>query len=228
MSDSEEDEKPYNPTRLQEPFVCYLAAPRGSGKTHQLLNMLILDEYYNDVFDKIYFICPSFNQDPKYGILDLPASHIMLEFDDKKIQKIIKDKKEDDQILLVFDDCITQTGFKKNTNDQVLNTIAVNGRHMGVSMIIASQKTSGSSSFVRSQADGVYIWKARSLAEIEALYNDNSIGALSKNEFKELLNHCTKEQYSHMFINYQTNEVFKGTNRINFNATVKSKPATEN
>lgn len=228
MSDSEEEERPYNPTRLQEPFVIYLAAPRGSGKTHQLINMLILDEYYNDVFDKIYFICPSFNQDPKYSVLDIPASQVMTEFDEKKIQKIIKDKKEDDQYLFVFDDCITQTGFKKNESDQVLNTIAVNGRHMGVSMIIASQKTSGSSSFVRSQADGVYMWKPRSLAEIEALYQDNSIGALSKNDFKKLLDHCTKEQYSHLFINYQTNEVFKGTNKINFNATGEKKTVTEN
>lgn len=216
MSDSETEEKPYNPTRLQEPFVIYLAAPRGSGKTHQLLNMLILEEYYNDVFDKIYFICPSFNEDPKYSILDLPASHVMVTFDEKKIEKIIKDKKQDDQILFVFDDCITQTGFKKNTNDQVLNTIAVNGRHMGVSMIIASQKTSGSSSFVRSQADGVYMWRPRSLAEIEALYQDNSINSLSKNDFKKLLDYCTKEKYSHLFINYQTNEVFKNGNRISF------------
>jgi hypothetical protein len=223
MSDSEEEKKPYNPTRLQEPFVIYLSAPRGSGKTHQLLNMLILDEYYNDTFDKIYFICPTFNLDPKYGVLDLPASQIMLEYDEKKLLKIYSDREKQgidgDRILLVFDDCITQTGFKKNTNDQVINKLACNGRHIGISVIIASQKTSGSSSYVRSQAEGVYIWKPRSLAEVEALYQDNSVRALSKKEFVELLEYCTREQYSHMFINYQTNEVFKGTNRINFNAT---------
>jgi len=216
MSDtnSETDQKPDNELRLQEPFVIYMSAPRGSGKTHMLLNLLILDEFYNDVFDKIYFVCPSFNQDPKYSVLDLPASQVMTEFDEKKIEKIIKNKPEFDEYLFVFDDCITTTGFKKNTNDQILNTIAVNGRHMGVSMIIASQKTSGSSSFIRSQADGVYIWKPRSRNEIEAIYEDNSIGTLKKNEFIQLLEYCTHEKYSHLFINYQNNQVYKNFNRI--------------
>lgn len=215
--EEEEEMKPNNPTRLQEPFVIYLAAPRGSGKTHLLLNLLILDEFYNDTFDKIYFICPSYNEDPKYSILDLPSNQVMIDFDEAKIEKIIKNKNPEHQILFVLDDCITQTSFKNNQNDCILNTIAVNGRHMKISMIIASQKTSGSSSFVRSQADGVYIWKPRSLAEIEALYNDNSINALSKKEFVQLLDYCTKEKYSYLFINYQTNTVYKNTNLIKFN-----------
>jgi hypothetical protein len=212
-----EAEKEPNELRLELPFVMYLSAPRGSGKTYLLLNLLILDSFYNDIFDKIYFVCPSFHQDPKYSILDLPNSQIMTEFNEKKIETIIKNKSDDHQYLFVFDDCITSSGFKKNTNDQILNTIAVNGRHMGVSMIIASQKTSGSSSFVRSQADGVYIWKPRSRNEIEALYEDNSIGTLSKKDFIGLLDHCTKEKYSHMFINYQNGNVYKNFNRIRFN-----------
>lgn len=219
MSDTESEisiEKPDNELRLQEPFVIYMSAPRGSGKTHLLLNLLILDEFYNDIFDKVYFVCPSFFQDPKYSVLELPASQVMTEFDEKKIEKIIKNKNPNDEILFIFDDCITQGNFKKNTNDQILNTIAVNGRHMGVSMIIASQKTSGSSSFIRSQADGVYIWKPRSRNEIEAIYEDNSIGTLSKKEFVQLLDYCTNEKYSHLFINYQNGNVYKNFNRIDF------------
>ena len=218
----EEIPKPPNELRLEVPFVMYLSAPRGSGKTYLLLNLLILDSFYNDTFDKIYFVCPSFHQDPKYSILDLPSSQVMTEYNEKKIETIIKNKPNDDQYLFVFDDCITQGSFKSNTNDQILNTIAVNGRHMGVSMIIASQKTSGSSSFIRSQADGVYIWKPRSRNEIEALYEDNSIGTLSKKDFMDLLDYCTKEKYSHMFINYQNGRVYKNFNRIRFREPVIS------
>jgi hypothetical protein len=213
--------RPQNELRLKLPFVIYLSAPRGSGKTHLLLNLLISDFFYNDLFDKIYFVCPSFFQDPKYGILDLPSSQVLTEYNEKKIEAIIKSKKEDDEYLFVFDDCITQASFKSNTNDQVLNTIAVNGRHMGVSMIIASQKTSGSSSFIRSQADGVYIWKPRSRNEIEAIYEDNSIGTLTKKEFIDLLDYCTNEKYSHMFINYQNGEVYKNNNKIKINSAEK-------
>lgn len=214
---SEEPEKKPNDLRLQHPFVIYMSACRGSGKTHLLLNLLISNDFYNDVFDKIFFICPSFFQDPKYSVLDLPSSQIMEEYNEKKIETIIKNKHPDDQYLLVFDDCITQGKFKSNTNDQILNTISCNGRHLGVSMIIASQKTSGSSSFIRSQADGIYIWKPRSLNEVEAIYMDNSIGALSKREFIELLDFATAEKYSHLFINYQSNTVYKNFKKINFN-----------
>ena len=211
-----ETEKSPNELRLDSPFVIYMSAPRGSGKTHMLLKLLISDSFYNDIFDKIYFVCPSFFQDPKYSILDLPANQVMLAYDEKKIETIIKNKSDDHEYLFVFDDCITQDSFKSNTNNQILNTIAVNGRHMGVSLIIVSQKTSGSSSFIRSQADGVYIWKPRSRNEIEALYEDNSIGTLSKKEFIELLDYATKEKYSHLFINYQNGNVYKNFKRLNY------------
>lgn len=213
-----ETEKKPNELRLNEPFVIYMSAPRGSGKTHLLLQLLISEDFYNDVFDKIYFVCPSFFQDPKYSILDLPPNQVMLKYDEKKIETIIKNKSDDDEYLFIFDDCITQDSFKSNTNNQILNTIAVNGRHMGVSLIIASQKTSGSSSFIRSQADGVYIWKPRSRNEIEALYEDNSIGTLSKKEFMELLDYATSEKYSHLFINYQNGNVYKNFKKLNFNS----------
>lgn len=220
MSDDEFD-KPSNEMRLELPFVIYMSAPRGSGKTYLLLNLLLLDSFYNDMFDKIYFICPSFFQDPKYSVIDIPSNQIMTEYNEKKIESIIKNKPDSDEYLFVFDDCITQGKFKSNTNDQVLNTIAVNGRHMGVSMIIASQKTSGSSSFIRSQADGVYIWKPRSRNEIEALYEDNSIGTLTKKDFIDLLEYCTNEKYSHMFVNYQNGNVYKNFNKVKFGNEVK-------
>ena len=213
---TEEPIKIVNELRLEPPFVIYMSAPRGSGKTHLLLQLLISNSFYNDTFDKIYFICPSFFQDPKYSILDLPANQVMLTYDEKKIETIIKNKSDESEYLFIFDDCITQASFKSNTNDQILNTIAVNGRHMGVSLIIASQKTSGSSSFIRSQADGVYIWKPRSRNEIEALYEDNSVGTLSKKDFVELLEYATSEKYSHLFINYQNGNIYKNFKRLNY------------
>ena len=199
---------------LKVPFVKYISAPRGSGKTYLIINLLTNENFYLGKFDKVYFICPSFHSDPKYSVLDIPDNQIMTEFDAKKIEKIVKSKKEDEQILLVFDDCITQDGFKKNQNNNVLNTIAVNGRHMGVSMIIASQKTSGASSFIRSQADGVVVFKSRSLAEIDSIYQDNSIGSMSKRDFINLLDFATIDKYSFLYINYQTNKIYKKFDEI--------------
>lgn len=203
-----------NPCRLEHPFIIYMSGNRGSGKTFTLLNLLILDDFYNDTFDKIYFVCPSFYQDPKYGVLELPKSQIFTEYKPEVIEKLCKNKSKDEEILIILDDCITQDHFKQNTGDNILNTIAVNGRHMGVSLIIASQKTSGASSFIRSQADGVYLWRPRSLNEIEAVYRDNSVGCLNKREFIALFDYCTNEKYNFMFINYQNNKVFHNFNEL--------------
>lgn len=211
----EQQEKRPNAQRLKQPFVLTLNAPRGSGKTFLLLNLLIHDDFYNDVFDKIYLICPSAYQDPKYSILDIPSSQIMEKFDEKRIEKIIKNKHQDDEYLFIFDDCITENEFKKNSgNDNIINTIAVNGRHMNVSMIIASQKTSGCSSFVRSQADGVYIFRQRSGNEYDAIHADNSVDGLNRRDFSALVSKATKEQYSFLMINYQNGKVFSNFKEI--------------
>ena len=68
---------------LKLPFLKYISAPRGSGKTYLLINLLTNENFYKGKFDKIIFVCPSFYQDPKYSILDLPDNQIFTEFDVK-------------------------------------------------------------------------------------------------------------------------------------------------
>ena len=198
----------------EEGFVLYISAPRGSGKTYLLVNLLVNPLLYNGRFDQIFFFCPSFYDDPKYSVIDVPSSHVFEKFNENKIKALLKNKKRDEHYLFVFDDCIAQENFKKNSGEHVLNEIAVNGRHMGVSIIMTSQKTTGASSFIRSQADGVIIFKARSLTELETIYQDNSVGTISKKEFIKLVDHCTNEQYSFLYINYQSNTIFKNFNII--------------
>lgn len=197
------------------PFVMYLSAPRSSGKTHLLLNLMIQEKFLKDKFDEVYFVCPSFYLDSKYSILDLDDKYIMEKFDSKKIEKIIENKNPDDEILFVFDDCICEDQFKSNNSDNILNTIAIRGRHIKVSMLITTQKTTGGSSFVRSQVDGLMVWKPRSHSEIEAIYQDNCVGALDKKAFAKLLKETTKERYSFLYINYQTGDIYKNFTKIN-------------
>lgn len=205
------------PWCLNIPFVKYISAPRGSGKTYLLINLLIHDKLYKNKFDKIYFFCPSFYSDSKYSVIDIPSNQVFTEYKEEYIEKIIQDKKIETEILLIFDDCITQDSFKKNTSSNILNTIAVNGRHMHISMIITSQKCTGSSSYIRSQADGVIVFKSRSLAEIDALYNDNSIGTLNSKEFRNLIDYCTNDKYGFLYINYQQNTIYKNFKQIKLN-----------
>lgn len=207
--------KTYNyEEETEEGFVLYISGPRGSGKTHLLINLIASPELYNGRFDKIFFFCPSYYQDSKYSVLDIPGSRIHESYSENKVKSILNNKPNKEHYLIVLDDCVTQEHFKSNQGENVLNTIAVNGRHMGVSMIMTSQKTTGGSSFVRSQADGVIIYKPRSLSEIETIYQDNSLGTLSKKEFRQLVDYCTNEKYSFLYINYQKDTIYKKFNLI--------------
>ena len=106
---------------------------------------------------------------------------------------------------------MAEKNFKSNNNDDILNKLAIRGRHLNISIILCAQKTTGTSTVIRSQADGLFVFKPRSLAETKAIYEDNSINNMSLNEFKDLLNKVTEEKYAFMYVNYQQNIVYDKT-----------------
>lgn len=196
---------------LKDNFVLYISAPRGSGKTFLLVNLLISEQFYANRFDKVYIVSPSYYHDRNFESVrdSLPESQISTVYSDDWITKQIKKKKDDERILFIVDDCITEAKFKNPKATSILNTIAVNGRHMNVSLIITSQKITGISTYIRSQADGIITFALRTEAEIKALYDDNSIGGLSYSEFKALYSHATNEKYGFLYINYQDKECYR-------------------
>ena len=188
------------------PFVQTIVAPRNSGKTYLLINLLIQDKYYRNKFDKVYIISPTFYLDPKWDCISIPDKQIFTEFDEYSLESIIENKKIEEQILLILDDAIAEDGFKTS---QILNKIAIRGRHMKVSMICISQKVCSISTTIRSQTDSMIVFKSRSSNEVESLYKDNNIGGLTRNGFNRLLFDCTEERYSFLNMNYQNNKVYK-------------------
>ena len=203
-----------NPWKNKLPFVKYISGARGSGKTNLLINLLVNKDLYLKHFDKIIFVCPSFYLDEKYSILDLPKEQIFITYEEETISNLIDDKPEDEQWLLILDDCLIFNNFKSTDATSLQNKIAVNGRHLKVSMIITSQKTTGGSTTVRSQADSVIIFKPRSHNEIDSLYNDNCINGYNRKDFGNLILQSTKEQYSFFTINFQNGKIFKNFEEI--------------
>lgn len=197
-----------HPSNLKPPFVMYVAAPRGSGKTHLLVNLMIQPKFYRNMFNKVYIFCPTYYKDSKYAHLNLPEHQVFTEYSNETLEDIIEHCNPKHQTLVIFDDCMAETDFKNNNNDNPLNKLAVRGRHDGISIIVITQKTTGTSTIVRSQSDGLIIFNCRSQAEIKAIYEDNCIGGLSFNDFKDLLIKYTKEQYSFLYFNYQNNKAY--------------------
>lgn len=189
----------------------YCSAPRGSGKTYFVVQQLINPELYFQEFDKIFLFTPSIGDDDVYNILQLPPKQIFTEFDEKKVMKLIEKKKDDQQWLFIFDDMISDNDFK---NAKLTKLLAFNGRHMGISVIVTSQKSTAGSTSIRTNADACVIWRPRSYNEIESLYRDNAVDAMTKKEFHKLVMDNTEEKYSFLYINYQSGDVYRNYKKI--------------
>jgi hypothetical protein len=197
--------------KLKPPFLKYLSAPRGSGKSFYIVQCLVNPELYYEEFDRIFLFTPSIADDDIYRLLDLPDRQIFTEFDENKINRLIKKKNPDESYLFIFDDMISDKALK---NSDLLKLLAYNGRHMGVSVIVASQKSTAGITAIRTNADSCVIWRPRSINELEALHRDNAIECMNRKQFTKLIMDNTKVKHSFIYINYQTNEVYANYKRL--------------
>jgi hypothetical protein len=192
------------------PNLIYISAPRGSGKTYLIVQMLMNEELYLKQFDKIFIFSPSLSDSADnnlFDLLGLPDNQMFDKFDEKKLAKIIKYKKRkpEEQWLIVCDDCIGESAFK---NSELARILSYNGRHLGISFWVTSQKATAGSTCIRTNADQSIFFCPRSMNEIEALYRDSAINGITKKQFVKLLTEATKEKYGFLNINYTEKEVW--------------------
>ena len=192
------------------PNLVYISAPRGSGKTYLIVQMLMNEDLYFQQYDKIFIISPSLadiNDNNLFDLLGLPRKQLFDKFEDKIIDKIMKAKrkKPEEQWLLVADDCIGEAEFK---NSELARILSYNGRHLGISFWITSQKATAGSTAIRTNADQSIFFSPRSMNEIEALYRDSAINGITKKQFVKLLTDATRERYGFLNINYVDKEVW--------------------
>lgn len=198
------------PWTTKLPNLVYVSAPRGSGKTYLIVQMLMNEQLYFQQYDKIIIFSPSLddvNDGNLFDLLQLPKSQLFSEFDEKKIKRIMKMKRRrpDEQWLIIADDCIGEANFK---NSELCRILAYNGRHLNLSFWVTSQKATAGSTAIRSNADQCIFFAPRSRNEIEALYQDSAINGISKKQFIKLLTTATREKHSFMNINYVDKELY--------------------
>lgn len=198
------------------PNLMYISAPRGSGKTYLLVQMLMNPSLYFQQYDKVFVFSPSLddvNDGNLFDLLGLPNNQMFNRFDEKKLEQLLKlkRKKREEQWLILLDDCVHDKTLK---NSNITREIAFNGRHLGVSLWITSQKATAGATAVRSNCDASIFFRPRSMAEIENLYLDSAVNAITKKQFVKLLNDCTKEKYSFLAINYYNNTIWKNFTKL--------------
>lgn len=128
------------------PFMLNIQSARGSGKTTLLLNIMLLPYEqggYGGVFDEIYLISPNIYADKKLSFLasKLNPENVFDEYDPESINFILDNNYNNNssQILIILDDCMSEAGFKSDTNTNPITRVATIGRNRKISMIILTQ-----------------------------------------------------------------------------------------
>ena len=205
------------------PLRMVVVGPSGSGKTMLLVSM-ICDLYRrpsgDSVWKRIYVFSPSVNADPvwlpvkKFVAETLQVPHdeqwcwdhydpqAMLEIIEtqRKVTAIAKEKglKKLFGILIVVDDFADDPRMSRQ--DRLLHSLYTRGRHAFISTITATQKYRALSNVIRVNATALIVFRLRSLAEQEAIVEENS-AVHDKKILTSMVHRATEEPYSFLFIN---------------------------
>lgn len=188
---------------------CILIGTTGMGKSTLLTNLIVKPQFFGkDVFDFKFLISPTAEGDDvqkalgikeKDTFTNLNEAPFILQSIIKCQKKMIKDKgnAEAPQILVVFDDCISDPIFVK-TNEFVKCFIA--SRHINATTMICSQSWSAVPRRCRLQARNIFFFDSP-LSEVELLCLEYCPARMTKPQFYKMVEYATSEPYSFLYIN---------------------------
>jgi hypothetical protein len=205
-----------HPNLLRGPFSLLEIAPKGSGKTVLLQNLLM---WYEKYFDNIFIFSPTLNLDDKWkkliDKLRIPEENLFSYYNDgevsmlmQKIKNANKNRSHKDKIrcLFIFDDIIEQ--LPRGSRVSALNKLAMNHRHYNISHIIISQSFKKVDTVVRMNTTGIILFNTDNSKEREKIVEELA-GNFSQIEFMKMYLDAVSEKFSFLFINYDTRKVYK-------------------
>lgn len=250
-----------DPVLMQHEFTLGVIAPKGSGKTTTIVNLLRM---YKGYFNKILVFSPTVKSDEKWdyakklkltvpnkplkdllkkmidknkkvkGIVEradgnaselqkivdkieehtpeIGEDNFYEDYNDEEFQSLMKEqddmiaflKKHDypkflaDRILIIFDDLVGSDLFKS----KFFKGFNTRHRHYSVSCIMVTQSYKEIAKTIRTQWSGLLAYEIGNDQEVFVIYEEYSMG-LNFKEWLEVYRHCTGEDYSFMFINFQ-------------------------
>lgn len=193
------------------PMGCLIIGRSGSGKTQAMINMMTNDNLLGDYFDIVYLMTDAKPDKELIKDLKLEKKNIITDFDEEKVKEIM-DKaertiqkngfKESPKIMLLFDDILSNQKFLKS---KTATRLATANRHFNISYIFCSQYFKRLPPVIRTNARYYMIFPS-SMSEIEKIADELTPARMSKKQFISYLQYATKERYSFMSINADSQE----------------------
>lgn len=186
--------------KAKDNFIVALVGARRSGKTYLLTR--IIDSFYRSEYDEVYIFYPLiFTPRNQYQFLKPDPTHCLNFYSSEALQQIIDYQSEiiktdkNHRCLLIFDDCISEEGFKENEASNLVNILATKGRHLNISAFITTQYTRSISTSLRSNLDGFILFGSYG-EERENIIKIFSV--IEKKKFSKLYIEETKNPHSYL------------------------------
>jgi len=190
----------------EPPFLLTVVAPRKSGKTNLVVDLLLDADKYKNKFDVIFIWSRTFHLDGKWKNICLPPGSIFDKFNENDVTVLLETAEEVNKVtpvntLFIFDDMVTE-GIMNSRRMGALEAIAVRGRHVNVSIIIITQQYLALSPPVRNNTTNMVIFRVRNGDEMEKITRENREW-MKEQDFKAMFYDITKDPYSFLHINNQ-------------------------
>ena len=181
--------------------VGLFAGQSGSGKTH--LAVSYFNAFYRNKIDIIILISPSYTSQRNRMIwskLKCKKLLVYMYYSEALLEKIWSKIPKDGnaRLLIIFDDCVTTKGFGKGkqSDECVINTLAIGGKHRGVSMFVLSQVLRPIGTSVRANTVFLAVFSFSTKSEISKYHDFTD---LNPKQFKILYNKVMKN-HEHPFV----------------------------
>ena len=210
-------------------FFMYIVGRPASGKTHLLYSLLHQKEprFYRCLFDKVYMFSSSSESLSGWSIHD---DRLYDKLDFEKLDEILSneyDSKENNNVLIVFDDVIKDLqGNKSREISKLLSKMILNRRHItynksntkkrgSLSVIITSQKYNMLPLEYRTMATTTVLFKTDNQNEKNAIYEELFQSRFTKKQYNEIDNFVYDKPHQFLLIN--DNGLYKNFDKIIIN-----------
>lgn len=193
------------------PYRCIFTGTTGSGKTTNMVNLLIQPQFLKDYFDKIYIFSPNAKTELEFmEIVRLNRGEVILkeDWDEFEVDDIFKEMiatakrfKQDrsgmPRCLLFIDDF---AGHKHVMNSSLLVKIFFMSRKYSCSTWISSQRYKAVPPNLRTNAEYHVIYE-QSSTQTQLIGEELSVGKFTSQRIAEVMDLVSETPYSFLFVN---------------------------